>query len=420
MTIPIRSKNVKQLNLIRGGKANFSSSKLASPTSAIYILAQQFQHYLHLPDPSALYALMGAVAGNMLHGGDPCWLMIVGSSGSGKTSLLKTLKKIKGVHMMGDVDTKAAFLSGVKKKDQAVGSKGGLLNVVGKEGAMVWLEFTSVLQLPRDALKSILTALRQIYDGFYTREVGTEGGRTLEWSGRLAAFAGVTNAIDQAHEFSSKMGERFIYYRIPVTDGWGESFKALEHFEDMDTREDKSEELQLLVEAFFYGLELDWKGRRARGLTDGEKNKIIMCGQFATKARSDVPRDWQNREIVDIPSSEAPMRFSQEFQRLYLGMEVIGVDEEDRWKIVKKVMMDSMPQVRRVALEAIMKRTMGDGAEGVGMGEVEEAMKVSTSTVRRVLEDLKTHGLIEKVRREEGGEGKGWRLTDWARERVEA
>jgi len=134
MAIPIRGKHVKQQATTRSSAvpkrkttvsfSTTSGSKLARAESPIYSLAQQFQHYLHLPDPSTLYALMGAVAGNMLKMNDPLWLMLVGASGSGKTTMLKSLRKVAGMHLLGDLDTKAAFLSGVKKKEQMAGSKG--------------------------------------------------------------------------------------------------------------------------------------------------------------------------------------------------------------------------------------------------------------------------------------------------------
>ena len=106
------------------------------------------------------------------------------------------------------------------------------------------------------------------------------------------------------------------------------------------------------------------------------------------------------------------MRFIQQFERLYLGMEFIGVDEEDRWRVIKKVMMDSMPQTRRVALEVLLKRK-GDGVSVVGLGEVTDRMKVSGATARRVLEDLQAHDIVETA---EGG--KGWGLTEWAVQRM--
>lgn len=429
MAIPIRSKHVKRQPtsptpisskkpLTKVGFTSGHGSKLAKPETAIYSLAQQFQHFLHLPDPTALYALMGAVAGNMIRANDPLWLMLVGPSGAGKTVLLKSLRKVPGMHLLGDLDTKAAFLSGVKKKEQMAGSKGGLLNTMGSTGAFLWYEFTAILELPRDSLKAILTALRQIYDGHYSRDVGTEGGRTLVWDGHLAAFAGVTNAIDQAHEFASKMGERFIYYRLPVTDGWGESIKILQN----DRDKDMAEELAEVVEAFFYGLGLsEWNATQVRDLRQSEINRLIALSQFATQARSGVQRDYQQREIVDVPQAESPMRFTQEFQRLYLGMDLIGVDDEDKWRVLHKVAMDSMPLVRRAAIETMIEKCGGLGGEwgrGATVAELGDYMRVSQTTVRRTLEDLEAHRVVEHAQGENGELMKGWRLTKWAWERV--
>ena len=49
-----------------------------------------FSRWLHLPDPSPLYAVLGTVAANRLDG-DPVWLLLVGPPGGGKTELLTAL-----------------------------------------------------------------------------------------------------------------------------------------------------------------------------------------------------------------------------------------------------------------------------------------------------------------------------------------
>src|SRR5258708_36314886 len=74
-------------------------------------LEAEFRQYLHMPDPGALYALMGAVAGNMLDG-EPVWLMLVGPPGCGKTGLLNSTLKLDRVHEGTDISSKGAFLSG--------------------------------------------------------------------------------------------------------------------------------------------------------------------------------------------------------------------------------------------------------------------------------------------------------------------
>ena len=59
------------------------------------------------------------------------------------------------------------------------------------------------------------------------------------------------------------MGERFIYYRLPVTDGWGESIKILQN----DRETDMAEELADVVEGFFSALGLEkWNSVASAGI----------------------------------------------------------------------------------------------------------------------------------------------------------
>ena len=122
-----------------------------------------------------------------------------------------------------------------------------------------------------------------------------------------------------------------------------------------------------------------------------------------------------------MPQPESPMRMTQEFQRLYLGMDVIGVDDEDKWRVMRKVALDSMPLVRRAALQRMIETVEGVGGEwgkGTTIQELGDAMRVSQTTVRRTLEDLEAHHVVEQARTADGGMAKGWRMQRQAWERV--
>lgn len=405
-------------------KVGFSESRLANAEQHIYQLAKQFQEYLYLPDPGPLYALMGAVAGNMLNG-HPVWLMLVGASGGGKTEFLRTLGGISGMHIRSSIKGEAALLSGVKASERAVGSKGGLLREIGKAGGLINYDFTSVLSLPKDAQTQLLAALREIHDGEWSRQVGTEGGAVLEWTGRIGYFGGVTpESIDRAHDGISEMGERLIFYRMEETDGWGECFTALGTNDISIAREN----LRHLVEAMFIGLGLSWERTPRRDLNTGEKNQLIALAQFASRSRSGVSRDNYKRDIVQVPVKEAPQKIVNAFSQLYLGMEAVGVVLEDRWKVLRKIAIDCMSLNRRTAFRLLLDM----GAQGMTTGEVGKGMQVSQSTVQRTLEDLAVHGVVEKVKGSSGGgdddDGDGdarvskgrWKLTAWTLDKLEA
>ena len=56
--------------------------------------------------------------------------------------------------------------------------------------------------------------LREVYDGFYTRDAGVDGGVKIPWRGRIAIVGAVTTAWDRAHAVVARMGDRFVLVRL--------------------------------------------------------------------------------------------------------------------------------------------------------------------------------------------------------------
>ena len=186
-----------------------------------------FRRWLHLPDPGVLLVTLATVAANRADG-DPVWLLVVGPPGSGKTEVLGTLSTLPDVHAAATL-TEASLLSGTSKRDKATDAKGGLLRELGDFGIIVCKDFGSILSMNRDARAAVLAALREVYDGSWTRHVGTDGGRTLAWSGKVGLLAGCTPAIDSHHAVIGSMGERFVLYRLPPVDAAQQARRALSH-----------------------------------------------------------------------------------------------------------------------------------------------------------------------------------------------
>ena len=68
-----------------------------------------------------------------------------------------------------------------------------------------------------DARAKVLAALREIYDGRWERDVGADGGHTLDWTGRIVVVGAVTTAWDTHHAVIATMGDRFTLLRIDST-----------------------------------------------------------------------------------------------------------------------------------------------------------------------------------------------------------
>jgi hypothetical protein len=370
--------------------------------SALDIAADTFTHWLHLPDVGPLYVVLGTVAANRLDG-DPVWTLLVGPPGGGKSELLNAITGLEDAHATGTL-TEAALLSGTPKKDTAPNAKGGLLRVIGDHGIIVCKDFGSVLNMNRDARASALAALREIYDGSWTRHVGTDGGRTLHWSGKVGLVGGCTPTIDRHHAVMGAMGERFTLYRLPDVDSEVQARQALGH-----AGREKQMRADLAAAAATVLADL----RSPRERTADETDRLIALATFVVRARSAVERDGYSREIELVPGSEAPTRLVIVLDRLLAGLDAIGCDRDEALRIVTKAALDSTPALRLSVLTALQDATRLQFDTNM----LAERVRHPAQTTRRALEDLTAHGLVECERQ---GEGKAhlWRLSDFAHDRL--
>ena len=143
------------------------------------------------------------------------------------------------------------------------------------------------------------------------------------------------------------------------------------------------------------------------GPDDATTTRLVELSGLAVKCRSTVERDSYSREILLVPQSEAPARLALVLLRLLNGLLAIGVTECEAWRLVTKVALDSMPQLRRDVLNALQE------VSSVATGEVVDRIGYPKGTTRRTLQDLAAHGLVT---REPGREGNSdyWRLSEWA------
>ena len=368
-----------------------------------------FRKWLHLPDAGSVYVPLGAVAANHLDS-DPVWLTTVGPPSGGKTEVILAIARLPYVRL-GAILTEAPLLSGTPKKEtKAAGGKGGLLKEIGAFGILVLKDFTSILAMHRDQRSQLLAALREIFDGSWTRNVGTDGGRTLTWSGKLGLIAGCTAAIDTHHAVMSTMGERFILYRLPTIDPAKQAERALANAGQEGVMR---KELAAAVAGLF--ARLDIRGKRLPPIDEDETTRLVALSSLVASARSAVDRSpYGGREIELVLDTEAPARLAQTLRRLYAGLLIIGLDRATAWPLVAKTGLDCIPKTRRAVFDVLVT------ADWVTTKAIATRIAHPTTTTRRSLEDLGAHGVVDRRPGEKGkGDGKSdlWRLADVARAR---
>jgi microcompartment protein CcmK/EutM len=132
-------------------------------------------------DLDALNAMLATVAVERLDG-DPLWLLIISGSGNAKTETVVALDGI-GATVTSTISSTGALLSATAKQERTKDATGGLLRAIGSRGVLVIKDVTSILSMGREMRTEVLGAIREIHDGRWSRNVGTDGGRTLEWTG---------------------------------------------------------------------------------------------------------------------------------------------------------------------------------------------------------------------------------------------
>lgn len=196
------------------GYCAFCTAELA-PLERAHVVARRWLGPEY--DLDAFDLVLAAAAVERLSG-DPLWVLIVSGSGNAKTETVQALTGADA-QLISTITSVGALLSASPAKEKAKDASGGLLRKLGERGVIVVKDVTSILSMDRTARGEVLSALREVYDGRWVRNVGTDGGRTLEWTGRVAVIGAVTTAWDRAHEVIAAMGDRFVLLRVDSTQG---------------------------------------------------------------------------------------------------------------------------------------------------------------------------------------------------------
>jgi hypothetical protein len=386
--------------LTSGGAEISGTTPAPPPRRTLAEVEQAFRAHHKHGDLVALRATLACYAANMYLDGDPVWLGLVAGSSTGKTETAHALAGCPGVLVASTLTGEAALLSGTAEKDRTAGATGGLLRQLGERGMLVLKDFTTVLSMHPDKRGAILSALREVYDGYWYRDVGTGGGGRLEWKGKLGLLMCSTGAYDRAHSVIALMGDRFLLIRLDDDEREAGARAALGTAgKDTAAREAIAEAAAGLLGHAPTAAPLE--------ATDQDLDWLAKLADFVTLARSPVARDYKG-DIELVLHPEGPYRFVKELYALWRACGLLGMDREQAWDVAWRVAGDSMPRLRWQAAAAL-----ATGGEQSTNSVARAALHPYRST-KRALEDLVAHGVAEKftVAAEGGGTKDHWRLTD--------
>ena len=349
----------------------------------------------YIDDESIIVITLSTMLSNMMNKGDPVWLLIVAPASGGKTELIRMLtpdgKPNKFAHPVSTL-TPNTFISGME------GNEDLLPRLDGKIFTMK--DFTTILAKQPDARNDILGQLREIYDGYFSKETGSGVG-TKGYSSKITVIAGVTPIVDKYSGVQSLMGERFIRIRQHSESDNKKSIKFRNKITQKAAELDFEEENPVREELSNFILSLLCDFIKA---TDDYKPKIdkasliVMqnCAKITSVLRTGIERDYIG-DIESIPEPEFGPRLVKTYKKLAVSI---------AWLLGKeKVDMECFSYIYRISLDTVEKRRIAVlkelDYEPQTTSEIAKNIKLSTKVLYRILEELYVLGLVNKTKMEE-------------------
>lgn len=346
-------------------------------------------------DTDALDAVLAAAAVECLDG-DPLWLLLISGSGNAKTETVQALDGVDAI-VTSTISSCGALLSATAKKERAKEATGGLLRKLEPRGVMVIKDVTSILSMSGDARAEVLGALREVYDGRWSRNVGTDGGLTLEWAGRIAVVGAVTTAWDKAHAAIASMGDRFVLVRMDSTVGRRAAGRRAIGNTGSETR--MRRELAEAVSGVLAGMTMD-----AITVTQEETDVLLRAADLVTLARTGVEYDYRG-DVIDAHAPEMPTRFAKQLAQVVRGGVAIGMNRGAALRLAIRCARDSMPPLRLAIVDDVAANPNSATAD------IRKRLGKPRATVDRQLQALHMLGVVECDEQQETWAGKD--TTRW-------
>jgi hypothetical protein len=324
-------------------------------------------------DLDAIDIVLAAAAAERLEG-DPLWLLLISGPGNAKTETVQALSGI-GAICVSTITSDGALLSASPKREQAKDATGGLLRSLGAHGILVIKDMTSILSMQSNTRVPMLSALREVHDGKWVRTVGTDGGKTLTWEGRVVVIGACTTAWDTHHSAISTMGDRFVLLRMNSHLGRESAGRHAIHNTGHEV------EMRAALAEAVAGLLGTVDPQRAEPLTDDDINALLAAANITALCRTGVDYDYRG-DPIGAHMPEMPTRLAKQLAQIIRGGVSLGMALPTAKRLAIRCAKDSMPPIRLAILEDLWAHPDSQ------LSEVRARLNMPWNTVKRQLDSL--------------------------------
>lgn len=356
------------------------------------LLAQihgEVRNWLWVPNYWLLDALCATVLANRMKG-PPVWLLIIGPSGGGKSTLMDAICGVKNSYSIGDI-TSQTFVSGWSSSRRS--AEGSFLSRISdfkdddevftctNPKFVIMKDLGSLLDRRQDIRGEIMAQMRHIHDGHYEKAFGT--GLYFKWKGKMVILAGCTDAWDKYHKANRVLGERFLLWREEkhfYREISGRSFELSSQEEAMDKH---LAEAMALLDDIPIDVTPDFR-KSYEYLT-------FLC-HWLTVLKRVAHRDYTGKlEGIDGPDRTG--RFAGAFAMLTKALMILHSQNDP-------LQPEIMIPLARIAASHVpparLKALAGIPEEGIKHTELAKRTKMHVSKQYRALQELCTIGILGK------------------------
>jgi hypothetical protein len=327
-------------------------------------LKEVFQSLYHIPNPDVIDIVSGTILANSAKD-EPVWLVLIGPPGSMKTQIAGSAATASSCKLLNQL-TEKTLVSGFnagKKGNQSLLPK---LTIAGIT-TVVNLDLSNIFSMRHEKREEIMAQFRQIYDGKLTGNYGT--GEEVVWNGFMGFLGCSTEEIDKYHGSIVKLGDRFLFYRMPRLDD-GEVIEAVER--NSGKRRAVLTTTEKAYKEFLDGGE--WVHPSSVKVSEEIWKILREIAIFCSKIRTPLSWDKGRTGFSFIPSPESPSRIYATMRSLITG--IAGANNRcevnrDDLRHIYKIASDSLPPQRLNVLRALQRglKRIRDISKNVNMSD---------------------------------------------------
>jgi len=303
--------------------------------------------------------------------GEMLWLRIVGASRSGKTEILRAIASHRDTKEIGTL-TPSAIRGGLKEKQIKL-----LEEIAGYR--VVTFDLAALLTIRKDARNEIFGLLRLVKDGRLVSDFGSLEGHLLQGT-KFDWLMATTPYFEQVRVMESLLGERFIDLWWLLANREEMAIQAAEN-------NPKLPEIRNTI-ADLVGKMLDKAKLRGSDIQPGRIDNAWLgkVANIAALLRTPVMKDMKS-DIITIPVPEVGTDLAQGFQKVGLGLQLLGINEYEPY--IMRLVRDCVPSVRRALISVLINTpTTAD--------KLASETQLPVTTVRYHLDDLEALHVVTK------------------------